>query len=62
MKKSSSKTSDKQQSKGQRLNWTPISQVTNVRLTSSMLTGKVLTETEIKNRQLKAGNPSLLVP
>lgn len=52
------------QSKGDRLNWSPLKESKPVKLTSDLLQGKKLTSADLKERSSKNPNPCsiILVP
>jgi hypothetical protein len=63
MKKAHKHTSNKP-SKGARLRWASLKEGASVKITTSMVNGHAIPESEIKTRQHSAGNDniSLLVP
>jgi len=48
--------------KGVRLRWQPLKEVTPVKLSSNMTTGKFVSEKELKNRNHNSNSLNVLVP
>jgi len=51
----------KSRSKGERLNWTPINNVVNVKITRDLVIGKSLSEQELHKRRPSLENNKMLV-
>lgn len=48
--------------KGVRLQWEPLSEVKPVKLSSNLISGKFVSEKELKNRNNNSNSISILVP
>lgn len=51
----------RKKSKGERLNWTPMKDVTNIKVSTTLANGKWLSKKELNQRRLPSDNTKLIV-